>query len=150
MWKKFWLLQRLTEWFFQCWVWHCYEGERYHAITWRVSQPLLRTSSAPGFHHRGRHGLWYPWVNSLPGEVYDDRRTLLASRYQRWVCLDSFSVMETLMFRLLTHAFSVWIIVQTPRLNPSDNTIQTLVSLSFIPQQIFLADTHASCLLFDV
>jgi hypothetical protein len=51
------------------------------------------------------------------------------------------------MFLLLTHAFSLWNIVQTPGLVLFDNTIQKLNSLSFIPQHMFLEDTHASFLL---
>ena len=69
MWKNFpsRLLQLLTSVSSRIGVWHCYGGERNHAIACCVSQPLLRTSSAPGFHHWGRHWHWCPWVNSLSG-----------------------------------------------------------------------------------
>jgi hypothetical protein len=42
------------------------------------------------------------------------------------------------MFPLLTHAFSLWNIVQTPGLVFFDNTIQKLISLSFTPQHMLL------------
>jgi hypothetical protein len=51
------------------------------------------------------------------------------------------------MFPLLIHAFSLWNKVQTLGLVPFDNKIQKLISLSFIPQHMFLEDTHASFLL---
>jgi len=51
------------------------------------------------------------------------------------------------MFPLLTHAFSLWNTMQTPGLVLLDNTIQKLISLSFITQHMFLKDTHASFLL---
>jgi len=51
------------------------------------------------------------------------------------------------MFPLLTHVFSLWNIVQTLALVLFDSKIQNLISLSFIPQCMFLADTHARFLL---
>jgi len=49
---------------------------------------------------------------------------------------------------MLIHVFSFWIKVQTPKLVPYNNMIQKFVSLSFILQQMFQADTCVSCLLF--
>lgn len=48
---------------------------------------------------------------------------------------------------LLTHAFSLWNRVQTTGLVLFENMIQKLISLSFIPQHMFLEDNHASFLL---
>jgi len=46
---------------------------------------------------------------------------------------------------LLTHVPSRLITVQTPGLVPIDNSIQKLVSLSFILPHMFQADIRASC-----
>jgi hypothetical protein len=70
-----------------------------------------------------------------------------ASPYQRWYGTTLFQSGEGQMFPLLTKA---WTTVQTPGLIPFDNMIQKLVSISFILEQMFQADTHKNCLLFII
>ena len=112
-----------------------------HAITSVVSYPLSWDSITRGFHHSRWHWQWCSWVTSLSAEAHDDQR-------KHWEWCKPFSVLEMTIFPLLIHAFILWITVQTPGLIPSDNTIQKLVSLFSILQQMFQADTHRGCLLF--
>ena len=79
-----------------------------------------------------------------------DRETMSTSPYRHWCGMTFFRSGERQIFPLLTHAFGPWITVKTPGLIPSKNMLQKLVSICFIPQRMFQADTLKSCFLFVI